>query len=130
MWWSCCKEPLQGARGCRQGPHVEDVSYTAMLDSFASSTISAAYETTPSCDIVIEDPSGNFSYAEMVMVSPETSPNASMAANVAAEDPAAAEVPQQQESADAAGGSGVRTVPVPYLVAPHDTFSSICLKHG
>ena len=32
-WWSCCKEPLRGARGCRTGVHVEDVGYTRMLDS-------------------------------------------------------------------------------------------------
>ena len=35
----------------------------------------------------------------------------------------------QEESAAAAGGGGTRTVPVPYVVGPHDTWQSICLKH-
>ena len=34
-----------------------------------------------------------------------------------------------KESSSAAGGSGTRTVPVPYVVAPHDTWHSICLRH-
>lgn len=38
-------------------------------------------------------------------------------------------VPPDQESAAAAGGSGTRTVPVPYVVGPHDTWGSICLRH-
>lgn len=35
----------------------------------------------------------------------------------------------ESESAAAAGGSGMRTVPVPYVVCPHDTWQSICLRH-
>ena len=32
-WWSCCKEPLYSARGCRSGMHVEDQSYTQVNES-------------------------------------------------------------------------------------------------
>ena len=35
----------------------------------------------------------------------------------------------EDESAAAVGGSGLRTVPVPYVVGPHDTWQSICLRH-
>ena len=39
QWWSCCKVPLHSAPGCRTGAHIEDKSYTAMLDSLGPSSL-------------------------------------------------------------------------------------------
>ena len=33
-WWTCCKEPLQSAQGCRSGLHIEDAAATAMFDAY------------------------------------------------------------------------------------------------
>ena len=60
-WWSCCKEPLIGATGCRVGAHVEDVGYTAMLDSLSCAP--AAPEPAPT--FIIEMPNGAISVAEV-----------------------------------------------------------------
>lgn len=147
MWWSCCKEPLASAAGCRQGAHTEDVGYTAMLDSYAAPCGIAhndSFEVTDDTDrFVIQGPNGEISFAEVV-VSQSPSPDqqgttavmpASASATAAAEPSAPREGAEEEdtqprdESDAAAGGSGSRTVPVPYVVSPHDTFSSICLKH-
>ena len=161
MWWSCCKEPLHGAPGCRVGAHVEDVGYTRMLDSAGASSMqhNESFGVLESSDqFVIQGPDGKISFAEVIVSSsstslaeqpaklapaPVASPSPSVPAaaitmpahrstveEVAAEasDDPSAEA-SRDESAAAAGGSGTRTVPVPYVVSPHDTFSSICLKH-
>lgn len=161
-WWSCCKDMRVGAPGCRSGSHVEDHSYTQMLDALCAP---AAAPT-----VIIEGPNGCVSFAA-VSLSPvcrqqqaasqqelteATTTSTSAGREVAAAgdgralpppapsalapalaisdicQPAEAETLEEsvrEESAAAAGGSGTRTVPVPYVVGPHDTWPSICLKH-
>ena len=41
LWWSCCREPLQSATGCRRGTHVADPHATALLDSMCEIASSA-----------------------------------------------------------------------------------------
>ena len=141
-WWSCCKEPLRGARGCRTGPHIEDAGYTAMLDSFAASAPCQIIESTT--NMIIEGPDGvSLSYAEVLpdppaMIDIPIPQVGSETASDAAAQPADGandQLPQPtrdapvEESAHAVGGGDTRTVAVPYVVCPHETFSSICLKH-
>ena len=66
MWWSCCKEPTAGAPGCRSGAHVEDVGYTAMLDSLAPAEV--CEPAAPA--FIIEGPDGIISVAEVRLPEP------------------------------------------------------------
>jgi len=124
-WWSCCKEPLYSARGCRSGMHVEDQSYTQLLDSYCPPAIETVpIVETPRC--VIEGPNGEICFAaEIIVTQPEPAPVQEVATQPPEQGPREPPV----ESSTAAGGSGTRTVAVPYFVSAHDTFSSICLKH-
>ena len=153
-WWSCCKEPMHGAPGCRAGLHVEDAGYTAMLDSLCAPAEELPEPRAPT--FIIEGPNGTVSVAE-VSLSPVHRREQEVAQEAPAQEdfatlsdaaPAMAamngeaaidSVPDaitedartstEKESSSAAGGSGTRTVPVPYVVAPHDTWHSICLRH-
>ena len=133
--WSCCKDMSHGAPGCRVGSHVEDIGYSMLLDSVCQPA------TQPMESLIIEGPNGTIQVAE-VSLSPVTRRE-----NAATQQPAViavipdegeasprsqAETTQMEttdESAAAAGGSALRTVPVPYVVGPHDTWASICVRH-
>ena len=54
---------------------------------------------------------------------------AALAARELSAEPETDSARAEDESAAAVGGSGLRTVPVPYVVGPHDTWQSICLRH-
>ena len=137
-WWSCCKEPLFGAQGCRTGAHQEDVSYTAMLDAYAYCAPTAV-ELDSSERCIIQEPDGQLSYAGVIVTTdilPSELPVEGKA-EVAmpapppemGEDPAAEARPESSAPSNANGGDGDRTVTVPFVVSMFDTFASICLKH-
>ncbi len=132
LWWSCCREPLQSATGCRRGTHVADPHATALLDSMceiASSASRATGEETGGEQqrVLITGPDGVTSLAQAVLITrptPITSPAPAPAPAPAPKGSAAA------ESDAAAGGEGTRTVAVPYTVMRTDTWSAIAMRHS
>jgi hypothetical protein len=115
-------------------------SFTAMLDSFGPPADPVLQQPDPP-PFIIEGPNGTLSFAEVVLTPLSPTPSegnlaATEAASAEQASVAAAEAahesptaPTLPESSSAAGGSGVRTMAVPYVVGPHDTFASIGLRH-
>jgi len=128
--------------------HVEDVRATAMLDALAfhSSPASRQVDTiapNPPLDpqpvVIFEQPGGALHVGEQQQVAiekpslsvnlaaPEVPPPPSVAEGTGDAGPPAEDPPLSSDGA--VGGTGVKTVTVPYVVGMHDTFAAICMRH-
>uniref|UniRef100_A0A7S0LC59 Uncharacterized protein n=1 Tax=Coccolithus braarudii TaxID=221442 RepID=A0A7S0LC59_9EUKA len=140
-WWSCCREMSHGARGCREGVHVEDVAASAMLDSIAEKLqAQREQERAPKGDVVIfEGPEGELTmarfenHAEVEMLAREceeeeaaASTGSAPPAGLASAESSSGEANEAAVAGD--GGDAMETVLVPYLVGPFDSFASICMR--
>ena len=128
-WWSCCKEPLFSARGCRSAAHVEDRAYTAMLDSYCPPAVEVQADTE---NFVVEGPDGRIMAVAGMIITQQDAPAPVESIEVpetaeASERPAASSTPSSMPAQQ--GGQDGRTVAVPYMVGSADTWSSICLRH-
>ena len=124
----------------------QDLAATAMLDSFVVNHApqpllvplpADATEPTTCVEVVFENPDGGMFTAAVQELGPTPQPLAAPAAAApppaAAADNAAAAAAASRagsQGGEAAGGSGLRTVAVPYLVSRYDSFASICLRHS
>ena len=144
--WSCCRDPLASAIGCRVGTHIEDADATAMLDSYyltqpdphAPICLMCPSDEEPvdmsTLEIVFENPDGGLHSAMRMSFDPPivTLPLSHEPAPPAPAPPPAeapAEAPPPSDGSAAAGGTGLQTVTVPYIVGRHDTFASIAMRH-
>lgn len=125
----------------------QDLAATAMLDSFVVNHApqpllvpipADATEPTTCVEVVFENPDGGMFTAAVQELGPTPQPLAAPAAaapppaagDAAAAAAAAAASRAGSQGGEAAGGSGLRTVAVPYLVSRYDSFASICLRHS
>lgn len=124
-WWSCCKEPLYSSRGCRAGVHVEDMGYTAMLDSYCPPAAQAP--TTE--QIAVEGPDGRIMAVAGLIITQQDSPAQPAIISSADGDVAAQARTTPSSTRAQQDGQDGRTVAVPYVIDSTDTWSSICLRH-
>ena len=110
-WWTCCKEPLQSAQGCRSGLHIEDAAATAMFDAYAPTIAESV--PVPECLPVA-----------MVV----NTPTSSEAGEVATADSIAPAPPLVVGGAG--GGDDAQSRLVPYVVGFHDTWNGLCMRHN